>query len=68
MTFRNFASLVLAAALLSAGCSKSNENPAGGSAPEKPKIALVMKSLANEFFNTMAAGATRHQQAHANRV
>lgn len=30
-------------------------------ATEKPKIALVMKSLANEFFSTMAEGAKKHQ-------
>jgi ribose transport system substrate-binding protein len=35
------------------------------SAPAKPRIALVMKSLANEFFKTMQDGATRHQQSHA---
>jgi ribose transport system substrate-binding protein len=36
------------------------------SAPQssKPRIALVMKSLANEFFKTMQDGATAHQQAH----
>jgi ribose transport system substrate-binding protein len=35
---------------------------AGGGAGEKaPRIALVMKSLANEFFKTMADGATTHQ-------
>ena len=27
------------------------------SAPEKPRVALVMKSLANEFFKQMQAGA-----------
>ncbi len=31
-------------------------------APDKPRIALVMKSLANEFFATMAEGARRHQE------
>ncbi len=31
----------------------------------KPKIALVMKSLANEFFLTMETGAKDHQKAHA---
>lgn len=30
-----------------------------------PKIALVMKSLANEFFQTMAEGAKKHQATHA---
>jgi ribose transport system substrate-binding protein len=34
-------------------------------APEKPRIALIMKSLANEFFKTMEDGARAHQQAHA---
>lgn len=31
----------------------------------KPRIALVMKSLANEFFLTMENGARAHQKAHA---
>ncbi|NRR32240.1 sugar ABC transporter substrate-binding protein [Oxalobacteraceae bacterium] len=31
----------------------------------KPKVALVMKSLANEFFLTMETGAKDHQKAHA---
>ena len=33
-------------------------------AQEKPKVALVMKSLANEFFQTMEDGAKTHQKAH----
>jgi len=32
---------------------------------QKPKIALIMKSLANDFFSTMAKGAETHQQAHS---
>ena len=31
----------------------------------KPRVALIMKSLANEFFSTMAAGAQAHQVANA---
>lgn len=31
----------------------------------KPKVALVMKSLANEFFLTMEDGAKAHQKANA---
>jgi ribose transport system substrate-binding protein len=31
----------------------------------KPRVALVMKSLANEFFQTMQDGARAHQRAHA---
>jgi len=30
-----------------------------------PRVALVMKSLANEFFATMAAAAETHQASHA---
>ena len=32
---------------------------------EKPRVALIMKSLANEFFLTMEEGARAHQQANA---
>ncbi|HGA2318171.1 TPA: sugar ABC transporter substrate-binding protein [Pseudomonas putida] len=35
-------------------------------AEEKPKVALVMKSLANEFFRTMEDGAKDYQKGHAN--
>src|SRR5689334_658264 len=34
-------------------------------AASPPKVALVMKSLANEFFQTMQEGARAHQKAHA---
>jgi ribose transport system substrate-binding protein len=36
-----------------------------GPSTAEPRIALVMKSLANEFFATMAEGAKRHQREHA---
>jgi len=48
--------------LLIWGCKPSNES-ASAAAP-KPRVALVMKSLANEFFLTMENGAKAHQQAH----
>jgi ribose transport system substrate-binding protein len=35
--------------------------------PSKPVVALVMKSLANEFFKTMEDGARAHQAANASR-
>ena len=49
-----------------AACSPSGE---GGSdeAAAKPTIALVMKSLANEFFVTMADAAEAHQGQHEGR-
>ncbi len=34
-------------------------------APGRPRIALIMKSLANEFFLTMEEGAREHQRQHA---
>jgi ribose transport system substrate-binding protein len=33
--------------------------------PKRPVVALVMKSLANEFFKTMEDGARAHQEQHA---
>ncbi len=57
-----FVSLVVMAILAGTGCSKSGGDKA---ASGKPRIALVMKSLANEFFSTMAEGAKKHQSANA---
>ena len=52
------------AALGLLGCSP---RPAADApkAAARPQVALVMKSLANEFFSTMADGARKHQAAHA---
>ena len=36
-------------------------------AQDKPKVALVMKSLANEFFRTMEDGAKAHNKANASK-
>jgi ribose transport system substrate-binding protein len=51
--------------LLATGCRRSETNSTDKPAIAKPKIALVMKSLANEFFSTMADGAKKHQSANA---
>ncbi len=48
-------SIAILLAVLSGGCKKS---------AEKPRVALIMKSLANEFFKTMEDGARAHQQAN----
>jgi ribose transport system substrate-binding protein len=62
---RLFYALLLGAVTVLTACNNSSENkPASNSTAEKPKIALVMKSLANEFFSTMAQGAEKHHQAH----
>jgi ribose transport system substrate-binding protein len=51
---------LLALVCFGIGCQPSGSQPEAG----KPKIALVMKSLANEFFSTMAEGAKKHQAAN----
>ena len=61
---------LLAALTLASGCQRAEEQPrakapAARAQDERPRIALVMKSLANEFFVTMADGARKHQAEHA---
>ena len=51
-------SLVLVLVTQLASCSRETTS-------SKPRIALIMKSLANEFFLTMENGAREHQRAHA---
>jgi ribose transport system substrate-binding protein len=59
--------LLLGASLFLGGaCQKA----ADGTGPRqagagRPQIALVMKSLANEFFSTMAEGARKHHAANS---
>jgi ribose transport system substrate-binding protein len=52
--------LILCAVIISTqlyGCKQK--------APGKPRVALVMKSLANEFFKTMEEGAQAHHKEHS---
>ena len=58
-----FTRRTLAAALALASVAGFASN--ASAADPKPKVALVMKSLANEFFRTMEDGAKAHQKAHA---
>lgn len=53
--------LAVALLLLEAGCSRA----ARTAGHDRPVIALVAKSLANEFFVTMVKGARRDQAARA---
>jgi len=59
--------LILLASVVSCGeADRSIENSeADASGAQPPTVALIMKSLANEFFVTMADGATTHQAAHS---
>jgi ribose transport system substrate-binding protein len=67
MQTRVAATALFAAALWLAACKPANA-PAPNSSTQNgsahPKIALIMKSLANDFFATMAQGARRHQAQH----
>ena len=60
-----FAGRLLAVAMLVAMSAAVPFSVAQAQSPEKPKVALVMKSLANEFFLTMEEGAKDYQKAHA---
>jgi len=63
--------VVFGATLLTGAAFLGACNPSSAPAPNSPqniahpKIALVMKSLANDFFATMADGARHHQAQHA---
>ena len=52
-------SFILAVCCFSAGCSRQPDTQA------RPRIALIMKSLANEFFQTMENAAKTHQQENS---
>ncbi|AZD60037.1 Ribose ABC transport system, periplasmic ribose-binding protein RbsB [Pseudomonas chlororaphis subsp. aurantiaca] len=57
-----FAGRLLAVAVLAAASATLPLSSAFAETPEKPKVALVMKSLANEFFLTMEDGAKAYQK------
>jgi ribose transport system substrate-binding protein len=61
---RIFQSLLLSS--LTALLSCCGQSDSSSKASDKPRVALIMKSLANEFFQTMAEGAKKHQAAHTN--
>jgi ribose transport system substrate-binding protein len=51
--------------MLAAASAALPVSSAFAESPEKPKVALVMKSLANEFFLTMEDGAKAYQKEHS---
>lgn len=63
-----FFSLAVAAVVICclAGCS-TKQTSAPRQQRSKPRIALVMKSLANEFFKTMEDGARKHQAQNSSK-
>ncbi|MFC4700603.1 substrate-binding domain-containing protein [Glaciecola siphonariae] len=65
-TFARLITLLIAISFLNACSDKASTNPSTDT-QELPKIGLVMKSLANEFFVNMATQAKKHQQENASR-
>lgn len=63
MSYLKRITIVLMATALLTGCG--GENSETTTVKEKPIVALVVKSLANEFFVDMADSARAHQAAHA---
>ena len=60
--------ILLLVAFCLVGCNHSdNTNPSTTTSgdSDKRRVALIMKSLANEFFSTMADGAKTHHADHA---
>ncbi|GAB7529061.1 sugar ABC transporter substrate-binding protein [Pseudomonas sp. 3A(2025)] len=60
-----FAGRLLAVAVLATATTLTPLLSFQAQAADKPKVALVMKSLANEFFLTMEDGAKAYQKEHA---
>ena len=53
---RTLPAVMMLGLILAGGCRQKSD---------KPTVALVMKSLANEFFKTMEEGAQAHHEQHA---
>ncbi|HEX8590799.1 sugar ABC transporter substrate-binding protein [Pseudomonas sp.] len=60
-----FAARLLAVAMLSTSAATLPLSSAFADDAKKPTVALVMKSLANEFFLTMEDGAKDYQKQHS---
>ncbi|MDR6162870.1 sugar ABC transporter substrate-binding protein [Pseudomonas fluorescens] len=60
-----FAARLLAVAMLATTAAALPVSSAFAESAEKPKVALVMKSLANEFFLTMEDGAKAYEKEHS---
>lgn len=60
--------LYLSVAISCSDSEQTAQGPGQGeTGPDRPTIALIMKSLANEFFVTMADGAKAHQELNNER-
>ena len=55
--------VIVALLVMLVGCGQ--ESPEAVAEKGKPRVAVIMKSLANEFFVTMAAGTREHHAANS---
>lgn len=56
--------LIVTACLATAsGCGSATDDGSAETQSDRPTVALIMKSLANEFFVTMADGARAHHES-----
>ena len=55
--------LIVIGILLASGCEQQDAPPSATAG--KPRVAVIMKSLANEFFVTMEAGTRQHHAEHS---
>ncbi len=62
-----FAGRALVVAMFAAAAATLSLPAVSAETPAKPKVALVMKSLANEFFLTMEDGAKAYQKENADK-
>jgi len=65
-----FLAALLCSGSLLVGCGggqNGDSNSGAKTKGDKPTVALVMKSLANEFFQTMEEGAEKHQKKHSDK-
>jgi len=53
--------------VIQSGCQPSQKDGSASETSDKPRVALVMKSLANEFFKTMEQGARDFHEENADR-
>ena len=67
MNRKIFSYFIGSAAAMALSAAIVNPVFAAESQPHKPKVALVMKSLANEFFLTMENGAKDYQKKNADK-
>ncbi len=61
------ATTLLLSSIFGVSCNESPVEESSAPTDGKPEVALIMKSLANEFFKTMADGAKSYEAENADR-